>query len=224
MERDSKVIKVIKGKEKPAGSTGEDLIVDSMEHGGVIKGDVYSATNKAREILQKAQTEAEEIIRRAIEQREKEKKDGYEEGYQEGLAQVTEILTKARIEHEQMLKNASKEMLDLSFKIAEKIIGKQIELEKGTILDIVAQALQTVRQSRQITIRVHPEDAKTLKSSKDALAEALGTGRIIDVMEDKKVEKGGCIIESEVGVVDAQLHKQMERLRKVLSERKVVVS
>lgn len=224
MERESKVIKVIKGKDKPAGSVEDDLIVDSMEHGGVIKGDVYSATNKAREILQKAQSEAEEIIRRAVEQKEKEKKDGFDEGYQEGLAQVTEILTKARLEHEQMLKNASKEMLDLSFKIAEKIIGKQLEMDKSTLLDIVGQALQTVRQSRQITIRINPEDAKILKANKDTLAEAMGTGRIIDVMEDKKVEKGGCIIESEVGVVDAQLHKQMERLKKVLSEKKVVLS
>jgi type III secretion protein L len=226
MERESKVIKVIKSKEKVAGSVEEELIVDSLERQhapGIIKGDVFSAGNKAREILQKAQGEAEEIIRKAIEQREKEKKDGFEEGYQEGLAQVTELLVKARTEYEAMLRNGSKDMLELAFKISEKIIGKQLELDKSIIMDIVAQALQTVRQSKQITVRVNPDDAKALKASKDALIEMLGHGRVIDVMEDKKVEKGGCIIESEVGVVDAQLNKQLDRLKKVLMERKVVV-
>jgi type III secretion protein L len=225
MERESKVIKVIKSKEKVAGSVEEDLIVDGLEqqHAGIIKGDVYSATNKAREILQKAQGEAEEIIRKAIEQREKEKKDGFQEGYQEGLAQVTELLVKARTEYEQMLRTASKDMLELSFKISEKIIGKQLELDKSIIMDIVAQALQTVRQSKQITVRVNPDDAKALKATKEELLELLGHGRMIDVVEDKKVEKGGCIIESEVGIVDAQLSKQLDRLKKVLTEKKVVI-
>jgi type III secretion protein L len=225
MERESKVIKVIKSKEKVAGSVEEDLIVDGLEHqqAGIIKGDVYSATNKAREILQKAQGEAEEIIRKAIEQREKEKKDGFQEGYQEGLAQVTELLVKARTEYEQMLRTGSKDMLELSFKIAEKIIGKQLELDKSIIMDIVAQALQTVRQSKQITVRVNPEDSKALKATKEELLELLGHGRVIDVVEDKKVEKGGCIIESEVGIVDAQLSKQLDRLKKVLTEKKVVI-
>jgi type III secretion protein L len=225
MEQESaKVIKVIKSKDKPSGSIEEDSVVDTLEQKhGLIKGDVYSAGNKAREILQKAQGEAEEIIRRAIEQREKEKKDGFQEGHQEGLAQVTELLAKARVEYDVIMRNASKDMLDLAFKIAEKIIGKQLEIDKSTIMDIVAQALQTVRQSKQITVRVNPEDGKALKASKDALLEMLGHGRGIDIMEDKKVEKGGCIIESEVGVVDAQLHKQLDRLRKVLTEKKVVI-
>src|SRR5262245_59976367 len=113
MEQESKVIKVIKSKEKPAGSVEEDVAVDSLEQThGLIKGDVYSAGNKAGELLQKAQGEAEEIIRRAIEEREKEKKDGFQEGYQEGLAQVTELLAKARVEYDVIMRNASKDMLD----------------------------------------------------------------------------------------------------------------
>src|SRR5262245_12159748 len=157
----TKVIKVIKSKDRAdSAPVPEDLNVEAMEqHGGVIKGDIYSASGRAREILAKAQQDAEEIIRRAVEQREKEKKDGYDAGYQEGLAQVTELLAKARVEYDQTMKNASKDMLGLSFKIAEKIIGKALELDKNLIIDIVAQALQTVRQSRQITIHVHPEDA-----------------------------------------------------------------
>jgi type III secretion protein L len=223
MEGEStKVVKIIKGKDKSAspGTVGDSFNIDSMERDGVIKGEIYSATSKAREILQKAQDEAQEIVRKAHEEKEREKQDGYQAGYQEGLAQVTELLAKARVEYEQTLKNASKDMLNLAFKIAEKIVGKQMELDKNIIMDIVFQALQTVRQSRQITLRVNPDDAKVLKANKDAFLEKLGQGREIDVVEDKKVEKGGCIIESEIGVVEAQLQTQLERLKKVLMESK----
>jgi type III secretion protein L len=218
---DVKVVKVIKGKDKISGSTvREDLARDSIEQDGIIRGEVYSASAKARELLQKAQLEAETILRKAEEESTKQRQTGYESGYQEGLAQTTELLVKARTEQDQFLKNANRDLMDLAFKIAEKIIGKQLEMEPETIIAIVKQAMQTVRQSKQLTIRVHPEDAKLLKENEEELQETLGRQRILDVVEDKKVQRGGCIIESEIGTVEAQLHTQLERLKKILLQPK----
>ena len=218
---DVKVVKVIKGKDKISGSTvREDLARDSIEQDGIIRGEVYSASAKARELLQKAQLEAETILQKAQEENAKQRQAGYDSGYQEGLAQTTEILVKARTEQEQFLKNANRDLMDLAFKIAEKIIGKQLEMEPETIIAIVKQAMQTVRQSKQLTIRVHPEDAKLLKQNEEELQETLGRQRILDVVEDKKVHRGGCIIESEIGTVEAQLQTQLERLKKILLQPK----
>lgn len=213
---DAKVVKVIKGKDKAASNFREDLGRESIEQDGIIRGEVYSASGKARELLQKAQLEAEEIVRKAQEKSEELRRNGYDAGYQEGLAQVTEQLVKARMEHDSFLKNANRELMDLAFKIAEKIIGKQLEIEPQTIISIVKQAMQNVRGSKQLTIRVHPNDAKILKENDEELQEALGRQRIIDIVEDKKVQEGGCIIESEIGTVEAQLHTQLDRLKKIL--------
>ena len=127
---------------------------------------------------------------------------------------------KARLEQEQFLKNGNRDLMDLAFKIAEKIIGKQLEIDPDTIISIVKQAMQTVRQTKQLTIRVHPDDAKRLKANEEELQEALGRQRILDVVEDKKVQPGGCIIESEIGTVEAQLTTQLERLKKILLQPK----
>jgi type III secretion protein L len=217
---DVKVVKVIK-KEKISGSTvREDLGRESIEQDGIIRGEVYSASAKARELLQKAQLEAEAILKKAEEESAKQRQTGYDTGYQEGLAQTTELLVKARTEQEQFLKNANRDLMDLAFKIAEKIIGKQLEMEPETIIAIVKQAMQTVRQSKQLTIRVHPEDAKLLKQNEEELQETLGRQRILDVVEDKKVYRGGCIIESEIGTVEAQLQTQLDRLKKILLQPK----
>jgi len=213
---EAKIVKVIKGKEKVTSSIGEDFNRDSIEQDGVIRGEVYSASAKARELLQKAQKEAEEIVRKAKEQSDELRQSGYDTGYQEGLAQTTELMVKARMEHEQFLKNANRDVMDLAFKIAEKIIGKQLESEPATIISIVKQAMQSVRASKQVTIRIHPDDAKILRANDEELQEALGRQRVIDIMEDKKVHPGGCIIESEIGTVEAQLQTQLDRLKKIL--------
>ena len=217
---EGKVVKVIKGKDKAPTTVREDLSRDSIEQDGIIRGEVYSASGKARELLQKAQHEAEQILRQAQQDSEEQRKTAYDAGYQEGLAQVTELLVKARVEQEQFLKNANRDLMDLAFKIAEKIIGKQLEIDPETIISIVKQAMQTVRQTKQLTIRVHPNDAKILKENEEELQEALGRQRILDVMEDKKVQQGGLIIESEIGTVEAQLHTQLERLKKILLQPK----
>ena len=217
---EAKVVKVIKGKEKITSNLREDFARDSIEQDGVIRGEVYSASAKARELLQKAQQEAEEIVRKAKEQSDELRKNGYDSGYQEGLADTTELMVKARMEHEQFLKNANRDVMDLAFKIAEKIIGKQLETEPETIIAIVKQAMQSVRASKQVTIRVHPDDAKLLRANEEELQEALGRQRMIDIMEDKKVHAGGCIIESEIGTVEAQLQTQLDRLKKILLQTK----
>ena len=217
---EAKVVKVIKSKDKSASTVREDLSRDSIEQDGIIRGEVYSASAKARELLQKAQQEAESILQKAEEAAQKQRQNGYDTGYQEGLAQTTELLMKARLEQEQFLKNANRDLMDLAFKIAEKIIGKQLEIDPDSIISIVKQAMQTVRQTKQLTIRVHPDDAKRLKANEEELQEALGRQRFLDVVEDKKVQQGGCIIESEIGTVEAQLNTQLERLKKILLQPK----
>ena len=217
---EAKVVKVIKSKDKSVGTVREDLSRDSIEQDGIIRGEVYSASAKARELLQKAQQEAESIIRKAGEAAEKQRQNAYDTGYEEGLAQTTELLMKARMEQEQFLKNSNRDLMDLAFKIAEKIIGKQLEIDPDSIISIVKQAMQTVRQTKQLTIRVHPDDAKRLKANEEELQEALGRQRFLDVVEDKKVQQGGSIIESEIGTVEAQLNTQLERLKKILLQPK----
>src|SRR3972149_3133085 len=111
----AKVIKIIKGRDKSASTLSEDLSLESLEEHGVIKGDIFTASAKAKEMIQKAQQEADEIILRAQEEREKLRQDAYNSGHQEGLAQVTELLTKARVGYEERLKKGHQEILNLAF-------------------------------------------------------------------------------------------------------------
>ena len=87
---------------------------------------------------------------------------------------VVATVARARLDYEQTIRNATQDTLNLAFKIAEKIIGKKVEMDQHVIMDIVKQALQTVRQSKQITIRVNVEDARVMREHQDVMMETLG--------------------------------------------------
>ena len=186
---EAKVIKVIKGKEKVASNLREDLERDSIEQDGVIRGEVYSASAKARELLHKAQQESEEILRKAKEQSEALGKSGYDAGYQEGIAQTVELMTKARMEHEQFLKNANRDVMDLAFKVAEKIIGKQLETDRkrsSALSNRRCKMFAEVKNSRFGFIRMMQKFCGVTKRS----FWKLSGGTALDIMEDKKVQPG----------------------------------
>ena len=63
---------------------------------------------------------------------------------------------------------------------------------------------------------VHPKDAGILRKYKAKLVSVLARARDVEIREDRRVKQGGVLIETESGVVDAQLETQLEELAHVL--------
>ncbi|MEW6729824.1 MAG: FliH/SctL family protein [Acidobacteriota bacterium] len=238
--------KIIKGAERPTTvDTFEQPIVKGPEGAGaVIKGSVYDAAAEARRIIERAREQAQQIIvnaqpqidakwaeleeerQRLNEERvaiEEERRiaieEAREEGYKEGFAKVNEIIYDLTEKKREVLSQAEADMIRLSIRVAARIIGRELRQHPDTIADIVTQAIQTVRNQTKITIRVNPDDIEHLVKSREQLLNRVGQSKIIDFQSDAKVQPGGCIIESEAGVVNAQLKTQLEVMEKVLLKR-----
>ncbi|OGQ56475.1 MAG: hypothetical protein A3I75_07025 [Deltaproteobacteria bacterium RIFCSPLOWO2_02_FULL_50_16] len=187
---------------------------------GVIKREVLSATGEAERILNQAKKEAahlihqaQEVLKGALKHVESERAAGYERGHQEGLSQVTELMTKARYEYEKSLQEAEGDIVALVMQIAEKIIGNAIE--QGAIVDIVKQALQGA-VGHKIIVRLHPDDLMRVRSHEAELKNKLDHQQTLQLREDESVIPGGCLIETEVGTIDAQLPTQLAAIKKAL--------
>src|SRR6478735_8155783 len=116
-------IKVIKGD----GSSAEVSIPDSPRpalrppRAGVVNAEEYEARTTAQQIIADAKKDAERIIADAEAKRDAKLAEGREEGRQEGLGQVTELIVKAKRVRDEMLASAEPEAVKLALKIAEKI-------------------------------------------------------------------------------------------------------
>ncbi len=183
---------------------------------GVVEAEVYDAHQKAREILEAAQRQAAQILRSAEAERDALAAKAREEGYQEGLSETTAILVRARQEHRALVAGAEQDAVRLALRIAEKIIGRAVEADRELILSIVAQAVEGVRHQRELVVRVHPDDAELLRNRRAKLMDLMGRTREIAVREDAEIQRGGCIVETEGGAVDARLETQLQAMEQAL--------
>jgi type III secretion system HrpE/YscL family protein len=180
----------------------------------VVPGDLYDAQRRAREVVEAAERQAEEIRRAAQEDAENARSRGHAQGYEEGLARATEVLARAYAERDALLGDAEREAVELALRAAEKIMGR--EVERGAAAEIVTQALTAVRRARRIRVRVSPADLEAVRAREAALVARLAPGAGFELCEDPAVPRGGCIVETEGGSIDARLETQIGALRRAL--------
>lgn len=205
---------------------------DTTPQGTIVKG-LASARPAVKRIVKRlaieARAEAERILRdaeshaaRVRERAEREAADLRErtssETREAALAEFTELIVEARARRDDALFEVEREVLRLSVRIAEKIIGREIKLDKETLADIVAAALLHARQHQTLAVRVNPADLPLVQAHRDRF-DALTRARFVDFVPDPRVGAGGCVIESEAGTIDATIDTQLRVLERALLAR-----
>jgi type III secretion protein L len=162
----------------------------------------------AKEIIEKAHTDAkalgEENEKKCEELREQSKKEGRKEGLTEFNKHILYFESRVK-EVETDFQNS---VLPLALKAAKKIVGAQFALKPETIVDIVIKTLKPVSQNRKVKIIINPEDRKFIEEQKEEIRKGLDQLETLAIEERASVEPGGCIIETESGIINATLENQ----------------
>lgn len=183
----------------------------SLARGGIVKQPVIVARAEVKELLTQAANEALTIIQQAEQQAHEVREEAYQEGYRAGFAELNQRLLDAGERRDRALAEAESDILRLAVKIAEKIIGHEIQSDPSTLAEIVRTALGHAQRSQTLTIRVNPADLPTLQICRNQLDQSAGA-RALDLVADPGVSVGGCVIETESGTIDAQLETQLRVL------------
>ena len=109
-------------------------------------------------------------------------------------------------------------VIRLTCEIARKIVGKVAELREETVVGIVKDALNHLADKQKLTIRINPMDLDVLKRHQGEWLAAAGTSGAVEIAEDQRIKRGGCLIEGESGSVEAQVDRQIEVVEKALVE------
>lgn len=208
--------KVIKGDSGSEPMPGGDRPVLRPPRPGVMNAEVFEARQGAQAILEEAHREKERILQEAQREREEMIARAREQGRQEGLAQVTELMVRAKMHAGELLSQQERDVVALACKMAEKIIGRDVERDPSLLADICAKAIEELRNARAVVLRVNPKSAAVLRARKAELMELIGRAVDVAIREDADVAPVGCIVQTEFGTVDAQLPTQFEMLQNVL--------
>ncbi len=182
----------------------------------VVKQEVYDSTVEARQIVEMAQSEAAAIIEEAREEASQTRATAREEGYQEGLSEWNAAVVDAVKARQHYLDECEPEVVRLSTGIAEKILGQRLNAEPEAMVSIVREALRGIREERNLTIKVNPEDLDVVTGHVHELEESVPGECRIRVVPGAAVTPGGCIVESELGTIDARIETQLKCLEQML--------
>ncbi|MEG2004586.1 MAG: type III secretion system stator protein SctL, partial [Bilophila sp.] len=102
-------------------------------------------------------------------------------------------------------------LVDVVVQALRKIVGDMPPEER--IVGVIRQALTTVRNQQRVTLRVSPTDEAAVRTAFASMLQRMpGEASFLDLLVDARLEIGACILESELGVVDASVQTQLKAM------------
>ena len=192
------------GRGRAACASGRRVPCEAVEAAQVARRLLADARHRASEIVAAAQREAAESLL-AAEAR------GRAEGVAELAARAVRLAAREARAEERQVDRA----VDLAKLLAERLLGEALALEPNRVLALAREALRETLPARQVAIFAHPQDAARLQQSVGSLTAA---DRVLTVKPDPNRRRGNLRFETELGVLDAALGPQLERLADKLRE------
>ncbi len=182
-----------------------------------LPGEVAAAAGRAQDILRRAEAESRRILEAARAERAQAMAEAEEQGRRAGLAGAAGELARAAAERDRLLQEARDDLVRLAVAVAGKILGREVERD-GRVEALAATALEAVRNRREVILRVNPGDASALRGEAGRLGALLARAPCLGIQEDPAVERGGLLVETEAGTLDARLETRLEAVEAALLE------
>ena len=182
----------------------------------VIPAKEFSILVDAKEVLGKIQEDAQQYRKDTSVACEAEKEQAQREGFALGLQQWAQQLTLLEQEQSRVHDKMMGLIVPLAIKAARKIVGREIELDDSTVADIVASTLKSVSEHRQIMIYVNPREYDLLDQNKNKLKAVFERLDSLGIQARDDVPMGGCVIETEAGIINASIENQWSQLEQAM--------
>jgi flagellar biosynthesis/type III secretory pathway protein FliH len=167
-------------------------------------------------LLARAEAEAE-MVRAAAHA------EGYEAGRAEALAALSPALealqTAVSAALEERIAAADQlevHAVELALFLSEKILGAALPVEPGHVVEAVRGALRGIVERERVTVLVHPEDLELVREAMDEMRATLGGIEHCEVQAERRVGRGGAIVRTQDGDVDARVETKLQRAREVV--------
>jgi Flagellar biosynthesis/type III secretory pathway protein len=215
---------------KDAEKAAFDEVKRKTDQAQVIKQQVE---DQAVQIVADAEKKAAEIIAAANAKMDEQLKTGYSDGFKKGqesgfkegnleAQRLTDrlhtIIERTMDKRQEILAETEQQIVDLVLLMTRKIVKVISENQRNIVVSNVVQALRKVKGRGEVIIRVNLNDvAMTTQHIKDFLSAAENI-KNITVVEDSSIDRGGCVIETDFGSIDAKIVSQLNEIEQRILE------
>ena len=192
-----------------------------------------TAEQEAAKIIENAKFEAEKILQEANIEKEQLKSSAYQEGYKEGnelgysdgqnevnrlVDRVHKIVESVMVRRDEILCETEQQIVELVLLMTRKVVKTISENQKTIVLSNILAALKKIRSRGTVTLRVNVDDIKLTTAHVDEFIKRIENVNGINIIEDSTVDKGGCIVETDFGAIDARISSQLAELETKIME------
>ncbi len=200
---------------------------------------VELARKEAEAILKKAREEADVLVKRAKEMVEHSRQEAelleskaYEQGFEQGkkdgeelgrkqlevaAQRLNSVIEAIRSQGVSFLNKYEGQLIKLTMEAVHRIVLRQIELDPSLVIDALKGAFEKVIEGSKINIHLNPKDVELVTEflTRD---QELAASHPVDVIPDPSISQGGCLVETEFGLVDATVETRIEAVRQEISK------
>lgn len=182
----------------------------------VVKASDMDAYCDAERLLAEARKRAEDLIKDARTAYDEERKRGYKEGQNEARMEAAEQMIEIVSRSIDYFGSVETRMVDLVMTALRKILAEYDDRDR--VVQVVKHALSTVRNQKQVTLRLPPDQAELLRDRVNELLAAYPAIGFLDITPDSRLSADNCIIESDIGSVEAGIEVQLEAIRRAFEK------
>jgi len=205
----------IKNATEKAKKTEEEIKAKADEY--VIK--------KKEELQKQIQEQTEKLKKEYEETKERAYKEGYDAGYNSGRAEVERLIKRLHVviekaidKREEIITESEEQVIRIILLIVRKVVKAISEEQKGVVVENIKAAMNKIKGKTEVTIRVNTEDLELATEHKEELMQMFEELKHVTILEDTRVDKGGCIIETDFGSVDARISTQLNEIEEKIRE------
>lgn len=166
-----------------------------------------------RNLISRAQEEADTIKETAA-------KEGYRAGIEQAESDILALRSKIAdfiSSKQEVFEFIAPDILEISVDIARKIIKKEVEQDPQVILNSIVDVMRTLsKEEPRITVKLNPLQVDLVKTELPEYISSMGIDAKITVIGDDSIEEGGCILNTNNGIVDASINTQLEIIKAAL--------
>lgn len=194
------------------------------------------ARAEAASILAEAQRHRNQLAEKARQQGHAEGQkaglvEGRRAGHEQGLAEacdrfgqdqdkllgaLTALLDDFDQQKRRMLSQAHKDLVRLALAIAGRVVKRVVAAEPEVAASNVREAVALVSSSSDVVVHVHPAEVESLQRFCREWAERTGRLDHVRVVADESIDRGGCVVRTDNGQVDATVQGQLDRIAEQL--------
>ena len=164
------------------------------------------------------------LVSRAQEEAEYIKQSAYQEGFNAGIQQAQADLENFRNTvgaflgaEDRVFNEIAPNILVIAMEIAQKIIKTEVKADPQIVMDTILDVLKTLSKNEpKIVLRVNPLQVQYIKDTLPEEVRLLGMETKLSILSDEGITEGGCIVETNNGIVDASIEAQLEIVQNAL--------